>query len=55
MHFFGKKFEKALFIYSQLSSSFPEKKEYSIYALFCDVASEDVEKAISLFDYFFYC
>lgn len=50
--FLEKNFEKALFIYSQLSSSFPENKEYPIYALFCDIASEDVEKAISLFDYF---
>lgn len=50
--FTQKKFEKALFIYSQLSANFPENKEYPIYALFCDIASEDVEKAISLFDYF---
>ena len=51
-YFLDKKFEKALFIYSQLSSNFPDNKEYPIYALFCDVASEDVDKAISLFDYF---
>lgn len=50
--FLEKKFEKALFIYSQLSSTFPDNKEYPIYALFCDVASEDIEKAMSLFDYF---
>ncbi|MGB6329205.1 MAG: hypothetical protein WBF48_09760, partial [Halarcobacter sp.] len=37
---------------SQLSSSFPNNKAYPLYALFCDIASEDVEKAVSLFDYF---
>jgi tetratricopeptide (TPR) repeat protein len=50
--FTQKKFEKALFLYSQLSSEFPDNKEYQIYALFCDVASEDQEKAMSLYDYF---
>jgi tetratricopeptide (TPR) repeat protein len=50
--FTQKEFNKALFLYSQLSSSFPQNKEYQIYALFCDIASEDEEKAISLYDYF---
>ncbi len=50
--FTQKEFDKALFIYSQLSSNFPDNKEYPIYALFCDIASEDEEKAISLYDYF---
>lgn len=50
--FAEKKFDKALFIYSQLSSNFPQNKEYPIYALFCDIASEDEEKAQSLYDYF---
>ncbi len=50
--FAQQKFEKALFLYSQLSSTFPENKEYQVYALLCDIASEDVDKAISLFDYF---
>lgn len=50
--FLQKDFEKALFLYSQLSSAFPSKKEYMIYALFCDIATEDEQKAISLFDYF---
>lgn len=50
--FTQKKFEKALFLYSQLSSNFPQNKEYPIYALFCDIATEDEEKAISLYDYF---
>ncbi len=50
--FIERKFDKALFIYSQLSSNFPDNKEYPIYALFCDIASEDIDKAISLYDYF---
>ena len=50
--FTQKKFDKALFLYSQLSSNFPQNKEYPIYALFCDIATEDEEKAISLYDYF---
>lgn len=50
--FLQKNFDKALFLYSQLSSIFPENKEYKIYALFCDIASEDEQKAMSLFDYF---
>ena len=50
--FLQKKFEKALFLYSQLLSNFPNKQEYEIYALFCDIASEDEEKAMSLHDYF---
>ena len=47
-----KELNKALFLYSQLSSNFKKNKEYPIYALFCDIASEDEEKAISLYDYF---
>ena len=50
--FTQRKFEKALFLYSQLSSEFPDNKEYQIYALFCDIASEDEKKAMSLYDYF---
>ncbi len=50
--FLEKKFDKALFLYSQLSSNFPSNKEYPVYALFCDIASEDEDKALSLFDYF---
>ncbi|RXJ85942.1 hypothetical protein [Arcobacter cloacae] len=50
--FVQKKFDKALFLYSQLSSNFPQNKEYPIYALFCDIATEDVQKAMSLYDYF---
>ena len=50
--FTQRKFDKALFLYSQLSSQFPENEEYPIYALFCDIASEDEAKALSLYDYF---
>jgi len=50
--FLDKNFDKALFLYSQLSSNFPTNKEYPIYALFCDIATEDEDKAISLYDYF---
>ncbi len=52
LYFLDKNYEKALFIYSQLSSEFPDNKEYQVYALFCDIASEDEQKAQSLFDYF---
>lgn len=51
-YFNEKKFEKALFTYSQLVSLYPENREYPIYALFCDIASEDEEKAFSLYEYF---
>lgn len=50
--FLNKKFEKALFLYSQLSTLYPENKEYPIYALFCDIGSEDEDKALYLYDYF---
>ena len=51
-YFLNKEFDKALFIYSQLSSLFKYNKEYPVYALFCDIANEDESKAMSLFDYF---
>ncbi|AXH14219.1 hypothetical protein CP985_09255 [Malaciobacter mytili LMG 24559] len=51
-YFLDKQYDKALFIYSQLSSLFPQKKEYEVYAVFCDIASEDEVKALSLYDYF---
>ncbi len=50
--FIESNYEKALFIYSQLSSQFPDNKEYPVYALLCDIATEDEQKAQSLFDYF---
>ncbi|OCL82981.1 hypothetical protein [Arcobacter porcinus] len=50
--FFQKRFEEALVLYSELCFHFPQKDEYRIYALLCDIAFEDVNKAISLYDYF---
>lgn len=51
-YFLDKNYDKALFVYSQLSSNFPSNQEYPIYALFCDIATEDETKALSLYDYF---
>ncbi|AXH08978.1 hypothetical protein CP960_04480 [Malaciobacter halophilus] len=51
-YFLNKEYDKALFLYSQLSSLFPTKREYKVYAIFCDIASEDEQKALSLYDYF---
>lgn len=51
-YFLDKEFDKAMFIYAQLSSIFKYNKEYPIYALFCDIAHDDENKALSLFDYF---
>ncbi|RXJ94528.1 hypothetical protein CRV00_06265 [Malaciobacter molluscorum] len=51
-YFLNKEYDKALFIYSQLSSLFPKKEEYKVYSLFCDIATEDEQKALSLYDYF---
>lgn len=51
--FLKKDFKKALFLYSQLLDLNPRNEEYKLYAIFCDIASEDEEKALSLFD--FYC
>lgn len=51
-YFTQKEYDKAIFLYAQLSSLFPQNQEYPMYALFCDVASEDEQKGVSLFDYF---
>ena len=50
--FLDRNFSKAIFLYSQLASTFPKNREYPIYALFCDIANEDEDKALSLYDYF---
>jgi tetratricopeptide (TPR) repeat protein len=50
--FIRRKYDKALFLYSQVSSLNKNNLEYQLYALFCDIASEDEEKAQSLFEYF---
>ena len=50
--FILRQYDKALFLYAQASSLEPTNVEYQLYALFCDVASEDDEKGQSLFEYF---
>ena len=50
--FISKEYDKALFLYSQASSFEPTNVEYQLYAVFCDIASEDDEKGQSLFEYF---
>lgn len=50
--FVQKRFQEALLLYSLLISYFPNNQEYKVYALFCDIATEDVSKAMALFDYF---
>jgi len=47
-----RQYDKALFLYSQASSYEPTNLEYQLYAVFCDIASEDDEKGQSLFEYF---
>ena len=50
--FAAKQYDKAMFLYSQISSINPTNDEYKLYALLCDIASENDEKGQSLFDYF---
>ncbi len=50
--FVSGQYDKALFLYSQASSYEPNNLEYQLYAVFCDIASEDNEKGQSLFEYF---
>ena len=50
--FLAEFYDKALFLYSRVSSLEPTNKEYQIYALFCDLASEDNIKAQELFEKF---
>jgi tetratricopeptide (TPR) repeat protein len=45
-------YNKALFLYSQVTSLNPTNIEYQMYCIFCDVSYESEEKAQSLFDYF---
>jgi len=51
-YFSIKKYEKALFLYSQVLSTEPDNEEYKTYCLLCDVGFESSEKAQTLFDYF---
>ena len=50
--FISRQYDKALFLYSQASSFEPTNIEYQLYAVFCDIASEDDDKGQSLFEYF---
>jgi len=50
--FVARQYDKALFLYSQVSFANPTNLEYQLYALFCDIASEDDTRAQELFDYF---
>ncbi len=50
--FVARDYAKALFLYSQVSYSDPKNLEYQIYALFCDIASEDSQRAQEFFDEF---
>ena len=50
--FLAEFYDKALFLYSRISSLEPTNNEYQIYALFCDLASEDNIKAQELFEKF---
>lgn len=51
-YFNVKKYDKALFIYSQVLSTNPRNKEYKTYCLLCDIGFENSDKAQTLFDYF---
>jgi tetratricopeptide (TPR) repeat protein len=51
VYFMNKDYDLALFEYSKLLSKEPNNEIYKLYAIFCDIASEDELKAISLFDY----
>ena len=51
-YFTARQYDKALFLYSQVSSAHPNNVEYQLYCVFCDLGYESDEKAQSLFDYF---
>jgi tetratricopeptide (TPR) repeat protein len=50
--FTAEKYDKAIFLYAQVVSLYPTNKEYQLYCIFCDIASENSQKGQSLFDYF---
>lgn len=50
--FGNKEYGKALFLFSQLVAKFPNNKEYEVYVLMCDIATENDERGSFLFDYF---
>jgi tetratricopeptide (TPR) repeat protein len=51
-YFSAKQYDKALFIYAQVSSTQPKNIEYQIYCLLSDLGFENDKKAQELFDYF---
>ena len=51
-YFSAKEYDKALFLYSQVSSTQPKNIEYQIYCLLADLGFENDKKAQTLFDYF---
>ena len=51
-YFTDLRYDKALFLYSQLCSQEPKNIEYQLYCIFCDIGYESDQKAQSLFDYF---
>jgi tetratricopeptide (TPR) repeat protein len=50
--FLEKRYDEAIFLYSQIVSLDPANVEYQLYPIFCDVASEDDERGQALFEYF---
>jgi tetratricopeptide (TPR) repeat protein len=50
--FLEKRYDEAIFLYSQIVSLDPTNVEYQLYPIFCDVASEDDERGQALFEYF---
>lgn len=50
--FLNSQFDKALFLYSQVSYTNPNSKEYQVYPLLCDIGYDNGAKALELFDYF---
>ena len=51
-YFINRDYDSAFFIYGQLLAQHPKSEEYKLYVIFCDIATENELKAISLFDYF---
>jgi len=51
-YFSVKKYDQALFIYSQVLSTDSLNEEYKTYCLLCDIGFESDDRAQTLFDYF---
>lgn len=49
--FVSKDYTRALFLFGHLSSLYPSNEEYKLCAIFCDISSENEEKAHALYDY----